>query len=99
MLNRETPGKPDGIFSPATSRMVGNASTWLIGVSMRLPSGTPGPAMMNGTPAISSNMVDLPHSPRAPRLSPWSLVYITTVFSIMPESLSAPSTLPTFSSR
>ena len=38
-----------------------------------LPAGTPGPAMRSGMPADSSYIVDLPHRPRVPRLSPWSL--------------------------
>ena len=34
--------------------------------------GTSGPARIIGMPADSSYIVDLPHMPRVPRLSPWS---------------------------
>ena len=59
---------------PGAAKMVGYASTWLTGVLITHPIGKLGPATISGTPAISSYMVDLPHRPRAPRLSPWSLV-------------------------
>jgi hypothetical protein len=32
--------------------------------------------MISGTPALPSYSVDLPHRPRAPTLSPWSLVWL-----------------------
>ena len=98
----ETPGwvsRTEAKGTPAVSTMVGKASTWLTGASTVRPAGTPGPARIIGTRAISSYIVDLPHRPRAPRLSPWSLVYITRVFEDRPASSSARSTLPTFSSR
>ena len=54
--------------------MVGKQSTSDTGSRQTTPAGTSGPAMIIGTPADSSYMLDLPHSPRVPRLSPWSLV-------------------------
>lgn len=58
----------------------------------------PGPASIKGTPADSSYSVDFPHRPRAPRLSPWSLVYKTRVLSDRPAASSAASTWPICSS-
>ena len=39
-------------------------------IATRAPAGRSAPCTMSGTPATSSYMVDFPHSPRAPRLSP-----------------------------
>ena len=64
----------DAGASPTQSTMVGKQSTSETGSRQTTPAGTSGPAMIIGTPADSSYMFDLPHSPRVPRLSPWSLV-------------------------
>ncbi|MNC85240.1 hypothetical protein D3C83_08300 [compost metagenome] len=71
----DTPGRSRSRGSgctPSAWMKVGNPSASVTGVSQTLPSGTPGPARIIGMPADSSYIVDLPHSPRVPRLSPWS---------------------------
>jgi hypothetical protein len=75
--NSDAPGSastPRGCATPVASRNVGAQSICETGASTTLPAAMSGPAMISGTPADSSYSVDLPHNPRAPRLSPWSLV-------------------------
>src|SRR6185503_13707351 len=75
MSRSDVPGRslsaPAGC-APSAWRKVGKPSASVTGAAQVAPAGTPGPAMIIGMPADSSYIVDLPHSPRVPRLSPWS---------------------------
>src|SRR6185295_2593027 len=75
--NNDAPGSgapPTRLGAPTASRIVGAQSICDTGVATTRPAATSGPATISGTPALSSYSVDLPHRPRAPTLSPWSLV-------------------------
>src|SRR5688572_17438450 len=69
----DEPGRSRSLESgraPTAWRMVGKPSASVTGVTQVAPSGTPGPAAISGMPADSSYIVDFPHNPRVPRLSP-----------------------------
>src|SRR5215831_17213181 len=101
MSNNDRPGNPDGraSWTPTPASAVGKKSTWLVGVTHTALAAMPGPAMISGTRVDSSYIVDFPQTPRAPRLSPWSLVYTTRVEPLRPQSARVVMIFPMFSSR